>query len=80
MHEAINTQTCPLCGGMHTYKLAVETRKDPDTAALPLRKRRRRFEGAFLCPVQNKPFKGSATLLLPSGEHFTSVKVEEVHA
>jgi hypothetical protein len=75
MHEAVNAQTCPLCGAVHTYKLAVETTPDPATSLLPLKKRRRKFAGAFPCPAVGKSYKGSATLLLTPGERISGVKV-----
>ena len=77
-HEAVNAQTCPLCGGLHTYRLVVETRPDPDTVGLPLKKRRRRFAGAFPCPATGKSYKGSATLLLTPGERISGVTVAGV--
>jgi len=80
MHEAINVQTCLACGAVHTYKLGFETRPDPDTRALPLKRRRRRFAGTFPCPATGKSFKGSATLLLPLGERITAVNVVGVES
>jgi len=75
MHEVVNTQNCPLCGALHTYNLKVETTPDPDTRKLSLRQRRRKFAGAFFCPVLGKQFRGSATLLLSPGERISGVTV-----
>jgi len=75
MHEVVNTQTCPLCRQLHTYKLDVQTTPDPDTGRLSLRQRRRKFAGAFPCPTLGKTFRGSATLLLSPGERISEVKV-----
>jgi len=77
-HEAVNAQTCPLCRAVHTYKLVVETKPDPDTALLSLKKRRRRFVGAFPCPTTGQSFKGSTTLLLTPGQRISGVKVAGV--
>ena len=77
-HEAVNVQTCPLCRAVHTYRLSVETKPDPDTAALPLKKRRRRFAGTFPCPVTGQSYKGSVTLLLTPGERISGVTVAGV--
>lgn len=78
MHEVVNTQTCPLCGALHTYRLAVETRPDASTLGKPLRSRRRTFAGAFRCPTRNEEFRGSTTVLAAEGEEIVSINVARV--
>jgi hypothetical protein len=78
--EVINVQTCPLCRGLHTYRIAVETQPDVRSVTQPLKARRRTFRGAFVCPTLGKEFKGSTTVLVDPGEGVKSAKVVGVEA
>lgn len=80
MHEIINTQTCRLCGALHTYRLEMETTPHPRTLGKSPHARRRTFAGRFRCPVRDEDFRGSATVLAPEGEEVVGMRVVAVES